>query len=94
MAHCEVSASIHRYHLRMDSENAVYDWVEDGEVEIRNCDRCNLFFSTFSRAPASRCGRCSDRAGYPWINGKRAKWTGGIIMDERNLPEPDYGDDY
>lgn len=81
MSYCQVTADINRYYNEMDELDKLEEWVEKGRISTKKCPECNLFFSTFNRAPSVKCGRCLEPSKYPWVDGKRAKWTDGPIMD-------------
>ena len=93
MSFCKVSYDTTMYYKSMDDQNEAFEWVENGPVKSVICQDCGLFFATFERAESSTCGRCQNKKLYPWVNGKRAKWTNGPIMNESNIhpPERDYG---
>jgi hypothetical protein len=89
MSYCKVSHDTARYYSENAVSEAAYEWVESGRVKSVICQDCNLFFSTFERAMAGTCGRCQNKLTYPWVNGKRAKWTEGPIMGEDKIEGPD-----
>ena len=89
MSYCKIESDTTRYYAEMDAHTSACEWVENGPVICPTCEDCNLIFATFERAPETTCGRCRNRLAYPWVNGKRAKWTGGVIMDSDKIEYPE-----
>ena len=87
MSFCPVDYDTTQHYARMDRANQALERSLDEGIEVAICDKCGLFFSRYAMAPSYKCGRCLDPKKYPWVAGKREKWTGGAIYDAYNVIE-------
>ena len=89
MSFCPVDYDLNQRDIRDHEAGDAADIAAEAGIEVVRCAKCSLFFSRYIMAPNAKCGRCQDPARFPWVDGRRAKWTEGPIFDDYNvLVEP------